>query len=282
MGPTNKQEHVGIEIECFSFFTREQVKEKVASLGLSKWVEVGNDGSIECTEVWDSPKNKKIYSDMGKAINQLYYVQDRTPWGSPAHDAARTKVMLARDEQDAFRNLHVKEPIGVEFRVCFETKSKATVSKKLAQLFKWMSPKVNKSCGLHVHLDMRRFDPYEAVENLINKRNDLRSMVNKGRLRSEYCRAVTKEEAKEFLTDSRRADRYRDFNIAAYSKFRTIEVRLKEGSVDLTDIFNWVDYLQRVAYNRTITKKLKAYKSTRVAKLNRETRRGNSTASVAA
>ena len=93
--------------------------------------------------------------------------------------------------------------------------------------------KVNTSCGLHVHLDCR------------------------GRT-AEDVRAIAKRMTawlialKEFVPESRRnnsdyaalsfseTNRYRAVNFVAFSKYKTLEIRLHSGTVDYTKIIAWV------------------------------------------
>ena len=93
--------------------------------------------------------------------------------------------------------------------------------------------RVNTSCGLHVHLDCR------------------------GRT-AEDVRAIAKRMTawlialKEFVPESRRnntdycalsfseTNRYRAVNFVAFSKYKTLEVRLHSGTVDYTKIIAWV------------------------------------------
>lgn len=111
--------------------------------------------------------------------------------------------------------------------------------------------KVNRSCGLHVHIGAQNltqkqcanvFNNYFYLESLIDsfmapsRRND----------RNTYCRTLTDHTALtscESMADVRAVlnnDRYHKVNPMAYDRHRTIEFRQHQGSTDYKKILNWV------------------------------------------
>lgn len=95
---------------------------------------------------------------------------------------------------------------------------------------------VNKSCGLHVHLDCR--GKTEAEVWALCKKVDawlyaLRELVPESRRDNQYCKFSPS-----------RTDRYRAVNFMAFREHGTLEVRLHSGTVDYTKIISWVRLLE--------------------------------------
>jgi Putative amidoligase enzyme len=104
----------------------------------------------------------------------------------------------------------------------------------------------DRRCGLHVHLDMRRRDKDLVFNNLVACQYALLAVVDPQRYNNEFCRVVkSRKFPTEFTGD--RIERYKTINAAAYYKYRTLEVRMHEGSVSFDEISHWVDLLLKVA-----------------------------------
>jgi hypothetical protein len=105
---------------------------------------------------------------------------------------------------------------------------------KFCQLIKAHS--VNKSCGLHIHLDCRGKDQKEVL-TIARKMNawlySLRELVPPSRLENQYCRFGVST-----------TDRYRAVNVCSFREHKTLEVRLHSGTVDYTKIISWVRLLE--------------------------------------
>lgn len=110
---------------------------------------------------------------------------------------------------------------------------------------------VNKSCGLHVHIDAAGITPRHAYRIGLNYYR-LRALINKGlapsRRANQYCRVVQPS----LLTDSGSwasllrgvASRYEAVNYKAYERHRTIEFRQHQGTINFAKIRRWVLFLQ--------------------------------------
>lgn len=101
---------------------------------------------------------------------------------------------------------------------------------------------VNKSCGLHVHLDMRRNtgrNAAQAFNNLMAAQNMLMQMQPPSRRENQYCKPGRGRD----LNRAVRAHRYKVINAQAYRKFNTLEVRVHSGTVQADKILNWVSLL---------------------------------------
>ena len=137
--------------------------------------------------------------------------------------------------------------------------------KKVCESLNTIGAKVNKSCGLHVHLDARDMSiehwrnliiNYARLENIIdgfmaesrrgNNNCFCRSISLMPRLEATilHCNSV-EEIARYFST------RYTKVNIEAYSRHKTVEFRQHQGSIDFEKISMWLNFLQKLlAYSK--------------------------------
>lgn len=180
--PRTNDRYIGIELECFSPFTRENVAYSMYKAGLKNNVCIKTDGSIK-------PPGQEI----GMEINILAKESD--------YEEVITKVCNVLSENKA---------------------------------------RVNQSCGLHVHFDMRSRE-LETIKtifsNLVSAQPILYAMNPESRRNNHYCQ---KNKVKSFSSSG---DRYKGINGAAYSKYETIEVRIHSGSINKVKVTNWVKLL---------------------------------------
>jgi hypothetical protein len=110
----------------------------------------------------------------------------------------------------------------------------------------------DRRAGLHVHIDMRKRKRDLVYSNLVACQHALLSIVDPKRHDNEFCRTVR---SRKFPTEftGERTERYKTINAAAFYKYKTLEVRMHEGSVDYVQITNWVDLLIKIAnYNKKL------------------------------
>lgn len=116
---------------------------------------------------------------------------------------------------------------------------------------------VNKTCGMHVHLDARANDRRVAgirASKLYDAIDILKDLVPDSRLKecqckdkdlhpgiNHYCRI----EKPSFSND-----RYTAINLSAYLKYNTIEVRLAAGSLNPTKIWQWANFLFHISNSK--------------------------------
>jgi len=103
---------------------------------------------------------------------------------------------------------------------------------RLCERFKTLGLTVNRSCGLHVHFDMRgrRLDEVTKIAKRADKwLRALQELVPASRRENRYCR---------FGVSTR--DRYHAVNLCSFSKFETLEIRLHSGTVDYSKTLAWI------------------------------------------
>jgi len=134
------------------------------------------------------------------------------------------------------------EYLGAELRICVPASQYHEVILFVSQTLIGNGCKVDKSCGLHVHLDSRFDDPKKIFENLLDQQAAIFDLVPKSRRDNQYCRYTKKG-------DYLRGERYKSINSCAYNKYKTIEVRLHGGTIEAEKINNWILLLTTIGYS---------------------------------
>jgi len=133
-----------------------------------------------------------------------------------------------------------------EISVCMPVSKRDEVLRATLGVLNQHGAKVNRTCGLHVHLDMRGYDHRKAFSNLVSAQPILYQMVPASRRTNTYCAKTTNKNYDHYL---RTSNRYLGINPQSYRKYGTIEVRLHSGTTDFVKITNFVDILTAVGYN---------------------------------
>lgn len=113
---------------------------------------------------------------------------------------------------------------------------------------------VNKTCGVHIHLDVRGIDR-RVVGIMANKLYDampiLKDLVPDSRLYSCSCEDVRHNKLYNHFCKIEKPsfddDRYRAINLDSYRKFGTIEVRMGSGSLNPSKIWHWANTLSEIS-----------------------------------
>ena len=118
------------------------------------------------------------------------------------------------------------------------------VETELKVLCDWLASigaRVNDTCGLHVHIDMRKRDKDKSRERLISALPYLSRMLPEDRVFNDYCRYGHSR------WDS--GERYYAINCRSYREHKTIEVRAHSGTTNFEKIINWVKILRNIVDN---------------------------------
>lgn len=127
-----------------------------------------------------------------------------------------------------------------EIAVCVKESEMERIVDKLCTTLESCEVKVDKTCGLHVHLDMRNEEEStlsRVFGNLMSMQHFLYAMSPATRRVGSYCKTVGNRKWHVM------SDRYRGINTNAYQKYRTIEMRMHSGTVDSSKIRNWINLL---------------------------------------
>jgi hypothetical protein len=137
---------------------------------------------------------------------------------------------------------------GHEVRALLDRQTAEPRLHRLCKILADAGLSVNRSTGLHVHLDARNIPTeYDAIRTA--KLMDawlvaLRELVPASRRENSYCK---------FGVSNR--DRYRAVNVCAWQTHRTIEIRLHSGTIDYTKTLAWIRLLETI---RAVARKPKA------------------------
>lgn len=164
-----------------------------------------------------------------------------------------------RDEDDEDREDFVCE--------CRASRARRETGKEIVITFKYgnwgfvkmvcdklreLKARVNKTCGLHVHFDMRHLKQGQVTT--IGKRvarvvPALKQILPYSRQDNRFCsRDINTHRAREGRNDSR----YAFVNLEAYGRHKTLEIRGHSGTTDAVKIINWIRILRKVMDKRNM------------------------------
>lgn len=135
---------------------------------------------------------------------------------------------------------------GREIVITFQDGDWALI-KALCDKLNKIGCKVNKSCGLHVHFDMRHITTARKVSVIAQRVAKvvpaLKQMLPASRQDNEYCSRVINRHSD---SDNSRYGRYAFVNVKAYERHQTLEIRGHSGTTDANKIINWIKILRIV------------------------------------
>ncbi len=129
--------------------------------------------------------------------------------------------------------------------LCKEEDMKSVIT-KVCNIIKSVGGRVNDSCGMHMHFDMRNRDSIKAFNNMLRILPTLTAIIPNTRLDSEYCVMNKMESLSEFVEKYHNNNNYRRqaINGAAIREHNTIEVRLHSGTLNPAKIVNWFNIIK--------------------------------------
>lgn len=104
---------------------------------------------------------------------------------------------------------------------------------------------VNRSCGLHVHFDMRhktRAQVRLLGQKIANCVPALKLMLPESRRNNYYC--------SKDINAFKRGNKYAFVNLRAFTKYKTLEIRGHSGTIDFHKIINWCLILKNIMNHR--------------------------------
>lgn len=168
-------------------------------------------------------------------------------------------VQLTKDHsvKPCHNNEHYR---GSELRILAKVNEVENVLARLSLVFNnpLVDAYVNRSCGLHVHLDCRKRDASLVYKNFVTIQDILRGSQPSGRINNKHCLPNQFTDINKNQTGPTKT-KYLVVNPYPFHDGRgTIEIRVHDGSVDCYDILSWVNFLNAVAnYNAPIVGKFK-------------------------
>lgn len=134
--------------------------------------------------------------------------------------------------------------VSHEVRLLIEESNLNFAMEWLGIVMKLIEAKVNRTCGLHIHIDCRYRRPSYVFKKLVNVLPVLSSTQPKYRRNNSYC--VPNGDLNSMVEHLNEGFGRRAINPHAYNEHKTIEVRLHKGSVNSQEIGNWIKLLLSV------------------------------------
>ena len=114
--------------------------------------------------------------------------------------------------------------------------------------------KVDRTTGFHVHIGARGVLDTNTIANWYINWNlvhdAIGALVAPSRLNNSYCKAVNREHAEANAERIRngnisdiRGDRYQSFNLQAFDRHGTLEIRLHQGTLNGTKAIAWAKFI---------------------------------------
>lgn len=129
----------------------------------------------------------------------------------------------------------------MELRILLPERNLATHLKAITEVLRRNDCYTNRSCGLHVHLDMRNRDAETQYSKLFKLQELMFATQPSTRRNNTYCKKNKKDNLKKSEFESN--DRYSAINTQAFNEHTTLEIRLHEGASKFKDIYNWAKFL---------------------------------------
>ena len=137
---------------------------------------------------------------------------------------------------------------GREIRVCLKRDELKTVVPEIMAALNSIGARVNRSCGLHVHLDQRTNPtPELTFQKLVRSLGLLYTVVPKSRRENTYCK-------RNLRTSFQSHDRYKAINSCAYRRYKTLEVRLFGGTLNAEKVINWIETLEAISHGEMVNR----------------------------
>lgn len=132
---------------------------------------------------------------------------------------------------------------GFEVRVLIPDNGFDPILRKIMDTLKGMGFKTDHRCGAHVHLDMRNRNHELAYANLYQAQLLLRRLLPRGRRDNSYCRP---NQYDTFKAQQSYGERFQGINVMAYQKYKTLEVRMHQGTLEADLLVPWINLLLKI------------------------------------
>lgn len=132
--------------------------------------------------------------------------------------------------------------VGQELKLLSIEKEFASNLKTIVDVLVKKGAKVNNSCGLHLHFDMRNRNVRKAYYNLIDANDFVVKTVSNERQTNKYCIPSMKES----FYDQKSQGHHCGVNASAYDKYKTIEIRFHEATLDADEIIMYAEFMLKI------------------------------------
>lgn len=209
--PKTPVKHVGVEIEFCSYASPGELTDAFIEEGLEEFVTLKEDGSVQ-------PETSECECSPCECCNEVHECECGA--SGQSEDYGHEVCILAPQARVS----------GIVKRVC--------------KILSDHNAYVNRTCGLHVHLDMRRRDKDQAFKNLVLAYPVLAAMVPRQRRDNDFCNPPSSTSIDTALNYT---GRYQAINPHALDQHSTLEVRLHSGTTNHKKIAAWIRVLIKIA-----------------------------------
>lgn len=196
---------------------------------------------LDMTGRTKAPKTTDLY--VGVEI-ELASKKDRNFICDKLFEAGVGKYVTVKDDGSIGSGTNLRTHYPFPHEVCILAKE-SEIEQVVATICKVLNEqcevKVDKTCGLHVHVDMRSRDVAKSFHNLVSMQQFLYAMLPAARRSSRYSYPV------KGTTWRVLDERYHGINSQAYEKYRTLEARMHCGTTQANKINNWIKLLIAMA-----------------------------------
>lgn len=170
---------------------------------------------------------------------------------------ALTDAKLAK-----YVNVTSDSSCGWEVRVLLPEDDFVEPLTKIMTVIKSLGHTADNRCGAHVHFDMRNRDIKVVYENLFKTQRFLRKLITRHRkYNTRFCK---KNEEHTFDKQLSLGDRYYALNVQSYSRHKTLEVRMFQGTLDPSELIPWIKLLLKIVnYKNALEIKVNTLKQAR-------------------
>jgi hypothetical protein len=153
-------------------------------------------------------------------------------------------------EESIWGDKYFLDEEGIELRILAEESEVKLIVSQCLAIIRSVGGRVNNSCGLHVHIDLRSRDIKKVYNNFFMCQDLMFATQPKSRQNSDFCKKLSR-------LNSEGRSRYYAINKAAYEKHKTIEIRLHEATLTTKNVLRWIELLIYIAsIEKTLTKKI--------------------------
>jgi biotin operon repressor len=125
--------------------------------------------------------------------------------------------------------------------------------RKVIELLNEAGCDVNRSCGVHVHIDCNDITA-QHIANIFNRYKTYETQIDATMPQSrrgtnnQYCKSLQSHRAvgtcaTPLATAAQMGDRYHKVNLTSFAKYGTIEFRQHSGSLNRAKVSNWIKFL---------------------------------------
>lgn len=230
---TEHDDYIGVEIECF--------------LPVSKFDSNGGDCQCECNDYCGGNDYDEETGESGDCNgdcrSDCYCDSDYIASVQKFFRSRMVKNICV--DGDGSLDSDWDDYFGVEIKVLTRLGDDSNLQ-KVCSILRELKARVNKSCGLHVHLDARKFKDNRQTCDILAARFSsalpfITKMLPASRMNNTYCR-----QSVSFR------ERYSMINMTALDCHGTIEVRAHSGTTDYIKIINWARLMSAIMKSESI------------------------------